>query len=41
MLSSVSDFMGQDLEAATVELDEMMASTATSIEELNMMLDSG
>jgi F0F1-type ATP synthase membrane subunit b/b' len=35
MLGAVDTYMGQDLETANKELDEMLASTATSIEELN------
>jgi ABC-type phosphate transport system auxiliary subunit len=41
MLNSVSDFMGQDLDAAGAELDEMFASTATNLGELQSMLEKG
>ena len=41
MLGYVDTYMGQDLEQSEKELDEMMASTATSIGELNQMLAAG
>ena len=41
MYSGIGDFMGEDFEANQQELDEMMASTATSIEELNSLWENG
>ena len=41
MLGYVDTYMGQDLEQSEKELDEMMASTATSIGELDQMLAAG
>jgi hypothetical protein len=41
MYNGIGDFMGEDFEANQQELDEMMASTATSIEELNSLWENG
>lgn len=41
LLSYIDTYMAQDLDIADAELNQMMASTATSIGELNKMLEEG
>lgn len=41
MYNGIGDFMGEDLDIIDAELDEMMASTATSFAELNQLFNEG
>lgn len=41
MYNGIGDFMGEDLDIVDAELDEMMASTATSFAELNQLFNEG
>ena len=40
MYDGIGSFMAENLEMAEIDLDEMMASTASSITELNQLLDN-
>ena len=41
MYQRIAEFQGEDLAAVSAELNEMMASTATSVADLNSMLQAG
>ena len=41
MIANVDTYMGQDLKVAEEDLDQMMASTVTSVDELNSLLADG
>jgi vacuolar-type H+-ATPase subunit H len=41
MYNAIGDFMNEDLDIASQELDEMMASTASNFAELNRLLAEG